>query len=131
MARTPKNITVKFAEKTLEYEVLRSFEFNSDRKRMSILLKKKGRVMLYIKGADNVILSRLSKKKPQLFLKEIVTKLDEFSKRGLRTLCFAMRVLDLKEVEYILKKLDQLPDNLDKPKLTGFSQKKNSSFKFS
>ena len=120
LGRTPKKISVKLGEKTTDFEIVRIFEFNSDRKRMSILLKKHGRIKLFMKGADNVILSRLSKKKPQLFLKNVLMKLDEFSKRGLRTLCVAMKVLEPREVEHILKKIDKLADNIDKPRLTGY-----------
>jgi len=118
--KTPKKIIVKIKERKLEYEILRVFEFNSDRKRMSILLKRSNRVKLFIKGADNVILARLSKKKPQLFLKDIMLKLDEFSKLGLRTLCIAMKVLEVKEAESLLSQLDKLPENDEKDKIAGF-----------
>ena len=49
----------------LEYEVIRRIEFNSDRKRMSILVKDKqdGLYKLYIKGADNIIFERLDLEK--------------------------------------------------------------------
>jgi magnesium-transporting ATPase (P-type) len=47
--------------KTLDYHVYRRMEFSSDRKRMSILLKdpSDGKIKLYVKGADNVILARI------------------------------------------------------------------------
>lgn len=35
------------------------FEFNSVRKRMSIIIKDEGKYKMYIKGADNVIKKRL------------------------------------------------------------------------
>lgn len=46
----------------IRFEVIRRIEFNSERKRMSILLKdlSDGLTKLYIKGADNVILERIS-----------------------------------------------------------------------
>ena len=42
---------------------MRRMEFNSDRKRMSILVKdpKDGKIKLYIKGADSIIIERLDK----------------------------------------------------------------------
>lgn len=45
------------------FEVLRKMEFNSDRKRMSVLLKDPidGKLKLYIKGADSIIKDRLDK----------------------------------------------------------------------
>ena len=110
---------MKIKDKRTEYEILRVFEFNSDRKRMSIMLKRQNRVKLFIKGADNVIFDRLSKKRPQLFLKDIMMKLDEFSKQGLRTLCIAMKVLDIKDAENILRKIDKLSQNPEKEKAAG------------
>ena len=44
-----------------EYEVLAINEFNSTRKRMSVLVKHKGKYILLAKGADNVMEERASK----------------------------------------------------------------------
>lgn len=48
----------------MEFKVLRIMEFNSDRKRMSILVKDPVDKLykLYCKGADSVIKERLSHK---------------------------------------------------------------------
>ena len=44
------------------FEVLAVLEFNSDRKRMSVVVRDgSGRLRLISKGADNVILDRLSR----------------------------------------------------------------------
>lgn len=37
------------------------FPFDSDRKRMSVVIKHNGKYKLLIKGADNMILERLNK----------------------------------------------------------------------
>ena len=48
-----------------EYEILNVCEFNSTRKRMSTIIRgPDGRIKLYCKGADTVILERLSEKQP-------------------------------------------------------------------
>jgi len=46
------------------YEVLRRMDFNSDRKRMSILVRdpQDNKIKLYIKGADSIIMDRLKDK---------------------------------------------------------------------
>ena len=45
-----------------EFEVLNVCEFNSTRKRMSTVVRTpEGKIKLYCKGADTVILERLSK----------------------------------------------------------------------
>ena len=41
-------------------ELLFSFEFNSDRKRMSVIVRHNGIIKLYTKGADAIIKARLS-----------------------------------------------------------------------
>ena len=49
------------------FEVLRKMEFNSDRKRMSILVRDPTdcKIKLFIKGADSIIKSRLDKNQLQ------------------------------------------------------------------
>ena len=44
-----------------QYEVFRKMDFNSDRKRMSVLLRDPvdGKIKLLIKGADSIIKARL------------------------------------------------------------------------
>ena len=45
------------------FELFRRIEFSSDRKRMSILVKDPddGKIKLYVKGADSIIMDRLNK----------------------------------------------------------------------
>uniref|UniRef100_A0A8C9Y1F4 Phospholipid-transporting ATPase n=1 Tax=Sander lucioperca TaxID=283035 RepID=A0A8C9Y1F4_SANLU len=63
LSRTQDTITIKEMEEERTYEMLALLDFNSDRKRMSIILKfPDGRIRLYCKGADTVIYERLSPK---------------------------------------------------------------------
>ena len=50
------------------YEVLKLIEFNSDRKRMSLLVRdpEDGLIKMYIKGADSIIEERLTENQPYL-----------------------------------------------------------------
>ena len=49
----------------MEYEILNVCEFNSTRKRMSVVVRTpEGGIKLLCKGADTVILERLSEKQP-------------------------------------------------------------------
>ena len=54
-------------EQQLKFELFRRIEFNSDRKRMSVLVRdpSDNKVKLYVKGADSIILSRLSENNDQ------------------------------------------------------------------
>jgi P-type E1-E2 ATPase len=77
-------------------QLLHLFEFNSDRKRMSVVVRAGGRVRVYCKGADSIISARLGPRQP--FLDSIQGQIDEFSRKGLRTLLFAVK--DLPEEDY-------------------------------
>lgn len=71
-------------------------EFNSDRKRMSILVKdnQDGLYKLYIKGADNMILDRLSNENSKEFVEETCSFIEKASNQGYRTLLVAVRLVD-------------------------------------
>ena len=51
------------SEDVTKFKVIRRMVFNSDRKRMSVLLKDPhdGRLKLYVKGADSIIMGRIDK----------------------------------------------------------------------
>lgn len=69
------------------------FEFDSDRKRHSVIVEEHGVYKLYIKGADSEIMKRLDDPERQPYLEATQLALDEFSKVGLRTLVLAIRIL--------------------------------------
>ncbi|ORY23821.1 putative phospholipid-translocating ATPase [Naematelia encephala] len=96
-------LSTPFGDEPDEYELLHVLEFNSSRKRMSVILRKLdeyGRLFLLCKGADNVIFERLVKDNSQRELREKTDQdLQEFASEGLRTLCLAYRVLDPLEYE--------------------------------
>lgn len=90
-------------------------EFNSDRKRMSILLRdpEDGYFKLYVKGADSIIKERLD---PKQIEHDMMDQVDEFltsaSVKGFRTLLMAMKVLDQEEVTDFLTKCEEAERNL-------------------
>ena len=73
-----------------EYDVLAVNAFNSDRKRMSVLVRKRGesQALLLLKGADSIVAERAVKVDAQ-----IQKDLDAFAQSGLRTLLVARRVV--------------------------------------
>uniref|UniRef100_A0A3B4YK34 Phospholipid-transporting ATPase n=1 Tax=Seriola lalandi dorsalis TaxID=1841481 RepID=A0A3B4YK34_SERLL len=97
LSRTQDTITIREMEQETMYEMLALLDFNSDRKRMSIILKfPDGRIRLYCKGADTVIYERLS---PNSRHKETTqTALDIFANETLRTLCLCYK--DISRGEY-------------------------------
>ncbi|KAG7477124.1 hypothetical protein MATL_G00090800 [Megalops atlanticus] len=98
LSRTQDTITISEMDKVMTYEMLALLDFNSDRKRMSIILKfPDGRIRLYCKGADTVIYERLH---PNSKNKEMTqTALDEFANDTLRTLCLCYKDISTQEYE--------------------------------
>src|SRR5262245_1922133 len=63
--RKPRSVFVNVLGINQEFEILNVCEFNSTRKRMSTVVRTPdGKIKLYCKGADTVILERLSKNQP-------------------------------------------------------------------
>ncbi|WRT65198.1 uncharacterized protein IL334_002141 [Kwoniella shivajii] len=95
-------MSTPFSDEPDEYELLHVLEFNSARKRMSVILRKLDqdqRIFLLTKGADNIIFERLAKDGGQQELRQKTdADLQYFASEGLRTLCLAYRVLD--DAEY-------------------------------
>lgn len=59
--RSPNSITIDVMGKREIYELLCILDFNNVRKRMSVILRRNGKLKLYCKGADNVIYERVKK----------------------------------------------------------------------
>lgn len=94
------------------YEILNVLEFNSTRKRQSVICRyPDGRLVLYCKGADNVIYERLREGDDDL---KTVTRehLEQFGSSGLRTLCLAYRNLDEEMYETWNEKFIQAKSSL-------------------
>ncbi|KAG5522348.1 hypothetical protein RHGRI_034508 [Rhododendron griersonianum] len=73
------------------YEILNVLEFNSTRKRQSVVCRyPDGRLVLYCKGADTVIYERLAYGTNDI-RKTTREQLEQFGAAGLRTLCLAYR----------------------------------------
>ncbi|KAG6494794.1 probable phospholipid-transporting ATPase 4 [Zingiber officinale] len=81
-----------------EFKILNLLEFNSKRKRMSVIVRDaSGKIFLLCKGADSIIFDRLAKN-GRMYESETNKHLTEYGEAGLRTLALAYRVLD--ESEY-------------------------------
>ncbi|XWS34910.1 hypothetical protein CRYUN_Cryun21dG0077800 [Craigia yunnanensis] len=98
--RTPTMIYVRESHvermgkiQNVSYEILNVLEFNSTRKRQSVVCRyPDGRLVLYCKGADTVIYERLVGGSDDL--KKVTREhLEQFGSAGLRTLCLAYRDL--------------------------------------
>lgn len=90
VARKPRSVTITVEGREYEYELLAVCEFNSTRKRMSTIFRcPDGKIRIYCKGADTVILERLGKDNPTVDV--TLQHLEDYATEGLRTLCLAVR----------------------------------------
>ncbi|CAO2639725.1 Phospholipid-transporting ATPase VD [Lemmus lemmus] len=104
-SRTPEQVMVDFAALgSLTFQLLHILPFDSVRKRMSVVVRHplSKEVVVYTKGADSVIMELLSVAAPdgtnlekqQMIIREKTqSHLDEYARRGLRTLCIAKKVM--------------------------------------
>ncbi|KAL7261003.1 hypothetical protein ACSBR1_006632 [Camellia fascicularis] len=117
--RTPTLIYVResHAEKMgkvqdVAYEILNVLEFNSIRKRQSVVCRyPDGRLVLYCKGADTVIYERLADGNNDI-KKTSREHLEQFGASGLRTLCLAYRDLSCDAYENWNEKYVQAKSSL-------------------
>ena len=100
--RRPRSVTIEYPfltngatkDHSEPFDILNVIEFNSERKRMSVIIRDSyGVIRLYMKGADNVILDRLApiEKAQNPYLKKTMEILENCATQGFRTLCFSMR----------------------------------------
>uniref|UniRef100_A0A673T2J0 Phospholipid-transporting ATPase n=1 Tax=Suricata suricatta TaxID=37032 RepID=A0A673T2J0_SURSU len=93
-SRTPKTITVHEMGTAVTYQLLAILDFNNIRKRMSVIVRNpEGRIRLYCKGADTILLDRLRPSANEL-LNTTADHLNEYAGEGLRTLVLAYKDLD-------------------------------------
>ena len=90
-----------------DIERLQLIEFSSDRKRETVIVKDRGIIKVFCKGADSIIEQRLSKKTPDSILKQCKYYVNKFSAQGFRTLFIAMKILSQKEYDDFASKLKQ------------------------
>lgn len=110
--RKPRSVFIRVHGETREYDVLQVCEFNSTRKRMSTVVREPGgRIMLYCKGADTVILPRLAPS--QAHVDTTLSHLEAYAGDGLRTLCIASRELSASEYQAWSQKYEAAAAQLD------------------
>ncbi|XP_071656428.1 phospholipid-transporting ATPase ID isoform X3 [Patagioenas fasciata] len=93
-SRTPSTITVQELGRAVTYQLLAILDFNNLRKRMSVIVRSpEGRIRLYCKGADTILLERLHPLSADL--STVTTDhLNEYAGEGLRTLVLAYKDLE-------------------------------------
>ncbi|XP_073147923.1 putative phospholipid-transporting ATPase 9 [Henckelia pumila] len=94
------------------YKLLNILEFNSTRKRMSVIVRdEEGKLLLLSKGADSVMFERLGKNGRE-FEEETREHVHEYADAGLRTLILAYRELSEEEFEVFDKKFSEAKNSV-------------------
>ncbi len=80
-----------------KFKLLNSIEFDSKRKRMSVIVKdvNSGKIILFIKGADSILRALATQNKE--YLKKNTEYVNEFSSQGLRNFNIGYRYIDENE----------------------------------
>ena len=88
--------TTNINEQKENYQILASFPFSSETKRMGIILRNKEnkKIVFYVKGADIVMKEMVSSNQSHFLLEEC----ENLAREGLRTLVFTKK--SLSEIEY-------------------------------
>ena len=85
LARSTDTITIDIFGEEYTYQILNILQFNSTRKRMSVIVKSPkelgSEIILFCKGADNVIIERLASGQDEL-IEKISNDIDVFSNDG-------------------------------------------------
>ncbi|KAI8085885.1 uncharacterized protein B0P05DRAFT_534105 [Gilbertella persicaria] len=108
LGRESNTLTVEIMGERKKYELYNVLEFNSTRKRMSVIVKPhdSDKIVLLCKGADSVIYERLCTDfgdqhelaESQEDLRETTLQhLEDFANEGLRTLCLSYRFISQQE----------------------------------
>ena len=100
-------------KKRAEIEFLYLIEFSSDRKRETVIVKDKGVIKLFCKGADSIIKARVSPDTPTQILKQGEYYVDKFSKQGFRTLFISMKILSQEEFDSFMNEVKVASTSLD------------------
>ncbi|KAI4368975.1 hypothetical protein MLD38_017472 [Melastoma candidum] len=116
--RTQTSISVKELDlaysKKIErvYQLLNVLEFNSSRKRMSVIVRDEdGKILLLCKGADSVMFERLARD-GKSFEEATMEHVNMYADAGLRTLILAYRELDEDEYTNFNKKFSEAKNSV-------------------
>jgi phospholipid-translocating ATPase len=100
ISKRREKIDIEVMGQPESYVLLNVLEFNSTRKRMSVIVRNpQGQIVLYCKGADSVIYERLAEDHDTVVQEKISKDMETFANSGLRTLCIAYR--SMSDEEYL------------------------------
>eukprot|EP01128_Nolandella_sp_AFSM9_P004739 TRINITY_DN2183_c0_g1_i3.p1 TRINITY_DN2183_c0_g1~~TRINITY_DN2183_c0_g1_i3.p1 ORF type:complete len:1098 (+),score=280.47 TRINITY_DN2183_c0_g1_i3:18-3311(+) len=98
LSKHKSGLTIQVGKKKLVYKMLDAIEFTSTRKRSSVIVKApNGDIILFSKGADEVMFPRIAKSVKKKIVTKVKDALTAYSVEGLRTLVLGYRIVDKKK----------------------------------
>ena len=101
-----------------KFELLLKIPFSSERQRSTIIVRdlKTNKIKLYIKGSDTKLLKKLNDYSQENILEITKEHVDNFARRGLRTLCYAFKIIPENECNRWFNEYNKLKENTSKDK---------------
>jgi P-type E1-E2 ATPase len=96
ISRDSENVKIQINGIFEEYKIIKVFEFTSDRKMMSVIVKRvpDNRFFIFTKGADEKLLPlAINQQQVSGEVSNLRKNVDNYARQGHRTLVFAMREL--------------------------------------
>lgn len=103
VSRNDRSLTVSIAGNVETFDILAVIDFDSDRKRMSIILRRNNCVIIYTKGADTVLFDLISQNEEKNVRECNEDQINHFASKGLRTLLYGYRQLSSDEYNQFQK----------------------------
>ena len=96
-----------------KYEILLKIPFKSERQRSTIIIRdlKTNIIKLYIKGSDAKIYEKINYYSQENILDITKEHVDSFARRGLRTLCYAFKIIKENEFKFWFDKYNKIKEN--------------------
>ncbi|XP_032239636.2 phospholipid-transporting ATPase ID isoform X2 [Nematostella vectensis] len=104
--RSPTTLTIVAMGQEEQHELLAILDFNNDRKRMSVIVRRNDKIKLYCKGADSIIYERLHPSCTSL-MDKTTEDLNKFAAEGLRTLVLAYKDITPQDYQAWKSKYDK------------------------
>ena len=106
-------------EEIKKFKVLKIFPFKSERQRSTIIVRdlQTKIIKLYIKGSDTKIFEGINQYSKDNILEITKKHVDNFARRGLRTLCYSFKIIPEKEYNNWLTKYNEIKENMQIEKI--------------
>ena len=102
-----------------KYQILLKIPFSSERQRSTIIVRdlETNKIKIYIKGSDTKIFEKINYYSENNILEITKEHVDNFARRGLRTLCYCFKIIQENEYNTWSKRYNIAKENIDKDKL--------------